>query len=696
MTITTTIPSALRQRAQWVLWRAERKPGDDKPSKIPYSVAGGRASSTNAATWATFDEAWQAYERKPGWYTGLGYVFSGDDGLVGIDLDDCRDPTTGEIEPWARAILDDLRTYCEVSPSGTGVKAWAVGGVLKSVKTAQVEVYNRGRYFAFTGNALPGYPTEPQPAQDAIERIVEAHTPKPTRPAAMTTQPVSGDTREAAYAMAALKRECEDVANAPSGMRNNRLNQAAFSLGQLVASGLLDEDVVIDHLSTAAQRAGLSHAEIYRTINSGLRAGLREPRQLPPSRPFPAGRSVNGARPAHEENAPSNDGDTPIQPTMSEVIVETLRSLGYSFRLNLCNDVVEVNGEPITDVIAAQIRTRARDAGLKGMGALEDVYLSEAFKHAYHPVKDYLNALTWDGDDHIGALANCLISSDEPIVYEDGRRAALHAVYLRRWLIGAVAKVLHGQQNMMLVLAGPQGVGKSTFAHWLCSGLPDYFIEGPINPNDKDADVRLMSRWIWEVGELDATTRKQDISALKAFITKQTVTVRKAYGRHDTVKGAIASMIGTVNEGAGFLADETGSRRFWITRVDLINQAYQRMSVDQVWAQAVALYQQGDAWTLQGVERQRQEDENAQYDVESVLEGWIEEYFEITGDVEDRLTAANIVDHLASVGVRMHGSERAQAMEISRVLQRHKTVAKHRTASWRGYTGIRTRAPVEE
>jgi putative DNA primase/helicase len=241
---------------------------------------------------------------------------------------------------------------------------------------------------------------------------------------------------------------------------------------------------------------------------------------------------------------------------------------------------------------------------------------------------------------------------------------------------------------MMLVLAGPQKVGKSTFAHWLCSGLPDYFIEGPINPNDKDSDVRLMSRWIWEVGELDATTRKQDISALKAFITKQTVTVRKAYGRHDTVKNAVASMIGTVNEGAGFLADETGSRRFWITRIDLINFAYRNLSVDQVWAQAVALYRQGEPWSLNDSEYARQEDQNAQYDVESVLDGWITKHFEVTHHSGDRMTASDIADHLSSVGVRLHGSERAQAMEISRVLARYRLV-KHKAGGWRGYIGIR-------
>ena len=101
--------------------------------------------------------------------------------------------------------------------------------------------------------------------------------------------------------------------------------------------------------------------------------------------------------------------------------------------------------------------------------------------------------------------------------------------------------------EITLVLDGPQGIGKSFLVRWLCP-KERYYIEGGINTEDKDSLIRLASKWIWEVGELQATTRKADREALKDFISRRDVTVRPAYGRYDIVKPALASFIVTINE----------------------------------------------------------------------------------------------------------------------------------------------------
>src|SRR5215213_10449860 len=94
------VPEAMRRRPQWVVWRLEER-GGDKPTKIPYIAGGvGRASSTDLMTWRTFEEAVKALET--GRYDGIGFVFCSGDEFAGIDLDDCRDPETGELEEWAR------------------------------------------------------------------------------------------------------------------------------------------------------------------------------------------------------------------------------------------------------------------------------------------------------------------------------------------------------------------------------------------------------------------------------------------------------------------------------------------------------------------------------------------------------------------------------------------------------------------
>ena len=198
----------------------------------------------------------------------------------------------------------------------------------------------------------------------------------------------------------------------------------------------------------------------------------------------------------------------PLEQPESALIIDRLRVLGYEFRLNSCMDAIEVNGRPISDILQAEIRMKLRDVGLaKKIAAAEDAYIAEAKKNAYHPVRDYLDALAWDGVDHINALTACITSDDPTITYTNGVQLPLHHVYLYRWLIGSVAKVYSGAQNAMLTLDGGQGIGKSTLAQWLCP-LREYFLEGPINVQDKDSDIRLISQWIWEVSELDATDRK--------------------------------------------------------------------------------------------------------------------------------------------------------------------------------------------
>jgi putative DNA primase/helicase len=273
------VPRALQGRPQWVLWRAE---GEDPENldKVPYHRFGYKASSTKPETWAPFDGCTATLAHSPEAYTGLGYVFSADDPFVGIDLDDCRDPETGEIADWARAILDTVNSYSEVSPSGTGIKIWVYGQLAKAVKTATVELYSERRYFTVTGRRLEEYPAEPVEAQAAIDALVERYAPPRAEREARASGAVrsGGGVRLSRYAEAALQGEVDTVAAAGEGTRNDTLNTAAFNLGQIVAAGLLSEADVFEALDAAAARAGLGATESERTIRSGMRAGMGKPR----------------------------------------------------------------------------------------------------------------------------------------------------------------------------------------------------------------------------------------------------------------------------------------------------------------------------------------------------------------------------------------------------------------------------------
>jgi|SRR5215212_4332519 len=148
------IPTRFTERRQWVMWKLEKRPGEDKPTKIPYIAGGvGRASSTDLMTWRPFEEAVRALEA--GRYDGIGFVFCSGDEFVGIDLDKCRNPETGEIEEWAREIIGSVAyKYVEVSPSGTGVHIITRGKLREGKKKGKIEIYGQEKFFTFTGVKL--------------------------------------------------------------------------------------------------------------------------------------------------------------------------------------------------------------------------------------------------------------------------------------------------------------------------------------------------------------------------------------------------------------------------------------------------------------------------------------------------------------------------------------------------------------
>lgn len=293
-------------------------------------------------------------------------------------------------------------------------------------------------------------------------------------------------------------------------------------------------------------------------------------------------------------NQPNESG------TISNKIRTQLKELGYEFSYNLCTGETLVNGDPINDGTAATIRVQMRDAGTSSIKAVEDIYTADAHQNRFHPVQRYLNSLQWDGQDHIAALASHVTDSHEPIKYSDGSERTVFHAFLRRFLIGAVARAYRrGVQVPMLVLSGAQGRGKSFLAKWLCP-LPDMLIESAIYPDNSDHMKYLASKWIWAVDELGATTRRADIEGLKAFITKDVATFRAAYARYGSNLSALACFIGTVNDsGAGFLNDPTGNRRFAAVDLTSIERSYSTViDTNQVWAQASVLYQAGESWTF--------------------------------------------------------------------------------------------------
>lgn len=326
-----------------------------------------------------------------------------------------------------------------------------------------------------------------------------------------------------------------------------------------------------------------------------------------------------------------------------------LSHFGYRFRLNRCTDKIEVNGHAINDFIAAEIRAKVRSAGIKEVNAVEDAYTADAYRHRYHPVQNYLERLKWDNNDHIDTLTGFFV--DEKRMFPE---------FLRRWLIGAVAKAYQPIRNRVLVLDGEQEIGKSKFVAWLASPMVEYFQEGPIAPDNKDHRILLMSKWVWEVSEWGTVARRADREALKAFLTQNYVNERGAYRKYESNGPALTSFIATANNEMGFFNDPTGSSRFMTCNLKKIDwKGYMRtIDIDQVWAQAYNLYVNGEGYELSRAEAERASEINAEYQVMDLVEETINQLFKIdTGDKTLWTSSLDILNYLKNKGDLKAGIE---------------------------------------
>lgn len=344
----------------------------------------------------------------------------------------------------------------------------------------------------------------------------------------------------------------------------------------------------------------------------------------------------------------------------SAKLIEFMTGQGWRFRLNQSDDSVEVNGERINDVYRAQIRTQLRDHGYgRHLGAADDALITEAAKNAYHPVRAYLAGLQYDGGQHIAQLAGYFLDTH-----------GVFGLYLRRWLIGAVARAMTGGQNAVLVLDGPQGIGKSRFARWVCP-LPELFVDGPVNPDDKDSALLALRSWVWEVSELGSTTRRADVDALKAFLSREQFTVRAPYGHYELVKPGLVSFIATANNAGGLFVDPTGSRRFWATTIVGIDWGYSAaVDLPQVWAEAYAAYQAGEPWTLAASEMDQARRINDGYEIEDPVEGLLLRLFTLDPHNHNVWkSTTEILTSLCGAGLQ-GGHSRANAMALAATLKR--------------------------
>ena len=218
-------------------------------------------------------------------------------------------------------------------------------------------------------------------------------------------------------------------------------------------------------------------------------------------------------------------------------------------------------------------------------------FITEIADHnQFNPVKMWIESKAWDGTDRLESLSKSLGSMNEPLTH----------LLLTKWMTGAVEAVYSptGVDNSsVLVLQGAQNTGKTSWFWALTNYNRDIAKESIIlNPADKDSVMGATSVWLAELGELDATFKKADIAALKAFITKSTDSLRKPYAISVSKYPRRTVFFASVNE-LKFLSDDT-NRRFWTVECGSKLNPRHGIDVQQCWAQILEIYNAGGTWKL--------------------------------------------------------------------------------------------------
>lgn len=533
-----------------------------------------------------------------------------------------------------------------------------------------------------------GAPVAPFP-----QKLIDAfYPPKAVPPSTSASPMVSLFTRPtrvvpSAYAQRALDEECRRVREAPEGTRNHTLNRAAFSVGQLIGANLLDEADAERELWNAAMAAGLEEDEARKTIASGLRDGKKQPRQVPDREPPAKRLQPSTSKPIVATpvvvDTPALEADEVVEgPAASvalrpasllpEAVRKECRHVGKWLVASASNlrrillGVDEVKGlfafnefshrveltrappwqersgtkypRPAVDVDYTRLRVWLEDVAevsfqKEDVGAL---VWSLADLQSFHPVRDYLEALKWDGVPRL----------DTWLVRHGG---AEDSAYVRAassaWAISAVARAYRPgcKVDSMPVLEGEQGIGKSTLLRTLVGS--EWFLDHLPEIGSKDAAIILGKAWVHEFSELSALTRA-DVEPIKQFLTQQQDVYRPPYGR-DTVEVARSCVFIATTNRNDYLRDSTGNRRFnpiELRRADVAGVAAER---DQLWAEAVVRFKAGEAWHFTRAdvraEAQRQQADRL------LPEAWapeIEKHLAVKAGVPGWTTTSEIIEHL--------------------------------------------------
>lgn len=356
-----------------------------------------------------------------------------------------------------------------------------------------------------------------------------------------------------------------------------------------------------------------------------------------------------------------------------------------SLRCSTLGSVVELDGKVIEEAPGtAELCEWLRDS--YGMDAGEVAAKSALYAVAqgrmYSPVVEYLDSVKGKGKgDSVGRLLRECLGIAEP--------TEMQAAMLGRFLISAVARAKQPgcKVDTALILVGEQGAFKST----LFKGLfGEWFGDSPIPIGNKDAPINMSRVWGYEASEMDDLTKRRSVESVKQFLGSASDLYRPPFARTAVLAPRHTVLCGSINPDSGsggtasFLADPSGSRRFWIITVPkdwIIPRDKVQAMRDEVWADALDAYEAGERWWFDRSEDKVREEDAQQYQIEDVWTASVAEWIDATvGEVGNFTTA----DVLGGIGIDVARRTAKESSRVRAVLVRLGWVEKASPAGFRG------------